>query len=84
MPVAYFMFGGPIDRVQLPAPLETTRDDATVQMLALGAGCGERVPVVVRHQLATDRYLKPGVLTVRPVPGFVLRPVAMRWPRCCA
>ncbi|PJB35620.1 MAG: hypothetical protein CO108_25185, partial [Deltaproteobacteria bacterium CG_4_9_14_3_um_filter_63_12] len=76
MPVVYIGFTGPMERLPIPAPRETLSATSDVQLLRLGDGCGERVPVLTTAGLKGDQFFPSNTLTVRPVPGFVLKPGA--------
>ncbi len=78
MPVVYLPLRADPAALTLPTPRETLQPDASVQLLRLGAGCGERVPieVVARSAPDGDVFLPSHALVASPVPGFALEPAA--------
>ena len=76
MPVFYAGFDGSLEGASVPSPAASLDPGAVVQLLALDAACGERVPIEVRYRALGDNYHDDDLVIAVPVPGFALRPGA--------
>ncbi len=72
MPIAYFAFEEPLERVALPTPIASVAALSPVQLVEL-AGCA-RVPVEVAVRAADQRYVGANTLQVKNTVGTVLEP----------
>ena len=76
MPVFYAGFEQSLTGATVPTPSASLNPGAVVQLLALDAECGERVPIEVRYRDEGDNYHDDHLVIAVPVPGFALRPGA--------
>jgi hypothetical protein len=76
MPVTYIHLDAPIVNFDLPSPGQTITARGGVQLVELGEGCGNRVPLHVDVDPGDegDSYILPNTLRAVPLPGFVLKP----------
>jgi hypothetical protein len=85
MPVAIFPFELPDDESirdavaqrigeAIPDAASSLTPAGTLQLVELGAGCGNRTPIEAVFEAEGDRYTAPFVLQVGVVPGYVLKP----------
>src|SRR5262245_61992045 len=73
----YFRFDGPIDPSTLPgSAMDSLKPEASVFLVDVGRGSptlGRRVPVRVRFEHESGKYIGPDWLALLPEPGFPLR-----------
>lgn len=74
MPVIYTRLEGNPVPGGAPLPFASLSANGPVQLIELGDGCGNRVPIEVMMNTSDDPYISGDVLMVSPVPGFVLEP----------
>ncbi|MFT6627683.1 MAG: putative esterase [Flavobacteriales bacterium] len=74
MPVLYAGFAASLPEDELPSPADSLAPSATVQLIRLGDGCAERVPIEVSFRAEGDNYFEENLVIAVPVPGFVLAP----------
>lgn len=73
----YVAFEEPLDPARLPSPAESVEDGASVFLVDVDPTSpwrDERVPVEWQVFDQYTTWLTPGLLAVKPVPGFPLRP----------
>ncbi len=74
MPVGYVELDIDPGPAALLSPAQTLDAKAAVQLLAVSQDhCGERVPIEMQIAQEEAKHLRPRVLQLAPVPGFVLR-----------
>ncbi len=74
VPVIYVRFDTPLPEA-IPEPSETLAADSSIQLINLSEGCDQRIPVESVFEEEGDAFVDEGVLSIAPVPGFVLEPV---------
>ncbi|MCB9542784.1 MAG: hypothetical protein H6703_10085 [Myxococcales bacterium] len=76
MPVIYVAFDDDITGAAVPTPIASLDPASPVQLVRLGEGCAERVPVEVSVRAADDidRFTEAGLLQVKNTVGAVLDP----------
>jgi hypothetical protein len=80
MPVMYVAFEGSISDFSLPSPAESLLTTSPIQLLALGDGCGQRIPVEIEVRTEDGRYIPSETLQVKNTVGTSLdsgRPYAL-------
>lgn len=74
MPVVFVPFEHDLSGLGLPTPAESVAAESPIQLLALGANCGRRIPVEVAVRAEADRYVRANTLQVKNTVGTVLTP----------
>ena len=74
MPVVFVAFDDAIHTLPLPDAAASRLPESPVQLLALGADCGTRLPIDVAVRVTGDRFIPANTLQVKNAIGTVLSP----------